>query len=95
MAGGFRGPLLPLALSAAVATGGFQNPLPVPPVSGGVAEQAGFRSPLPVPPVSAGEGVEPEPEPEVRQAGNSQDFRRRQDDELILTFVMAVISEVN
>lgn len=94
MAGGFRGPLLPLALAAAVTTqGGFNSPLPVPPIAGGGVTQAGFIGPLPLVNLGAGEAA-----PEVVEeplGGNSQDFRRRQDDELILTFVMTVISEVN
>lgn len=57
---GFRGPLFLLGLAAAATQGGYQNPLPVPPVSVPQAEQAGFRNPLPVPPLSA---------PPITQAG--------------------------
>lgn len=90
---GFRGPLLPLALSAAVIGVGYQNPLPVPPVSGVSDVQAGYRNPLPVPPLAGATAIPP-PEDERNKGTEIPPDYWREDDEILLIFMATVIATV-
>jgi len=88
MAGGFRGPLLLLALAASVQQVGYRSPLPIPPVSGGGIPQAGYVGPLPILNLGAGEFIPPAPEPTVDAGADAL----RVEDEEILAVIMAYMA---
>lgn len=84
---GYRSALWLLGISGGGAQGGFSNPLPLPQISGGAAEQGSYRQAWPL--LSMGAGVA-----EPTDEGGGDRRRRKQNERLLLLFAATVIETV-